>query len=143
DSVYFGSSSDDKVYCLDSKTGEERWAYYTDGPVRLAPTLNNGKVYVGSDDGNAYCLSAKDGSLIWKYQAAPENYRLSGNGRVVSKWPVRTGVLIRDGIAYFGAGLFKWEGVYLCALDAETGEEIWKNKVENLTPQGYLLASPE
>ncbi|MCB9770576.1 MAG: PQQ-binding-like beta-propeller repeat protein [Candidatus Omnitrophica bacterium] len=143
DSVYFGSSSDDKVYCLDSKTGEERWAYYTDGPVRLAPTLNNGKVYVGSDDGNAYCLSAKDGSLIWKYQAAPENYRLSGNGRVVSKWPVRTGVLIRDGIAYFGAGLFKWEGVYLCALDAETGKEIWKNKVENLTPQGYLLASPE
>ncbi len=143
DSLYFGSSSDDKIYCLDSKTGKERWVYYTDGPVRLAPTLDDGRVYVGSDDGHAYCLSADDGSLVWKYKAAPEEYYLSGNGRVVSKWPIRTGVLIRDGVAYFGSGLFKWEGVYLCALEAETGKEIWKNKVENLTPQGYLLASQE
>lgn len=142
-SLYFGSSADDKIYCLDAETGTERWSFFTDGPVRLAPTLDNGKVYVGSDDGKVYCLSAPDGSLVWKYNAAPEDYFIAGNGRVVSKWPVRTGVLIRDGIAYFGSGLFKWEGVYLCALDAANGNEIWKNKVDNLTPQGYLLASRE
>lgn len=142
-SVYFGSSSDDKIHCIDAETGTERWVYYTEGPVRLAPTLDGGRVYAGSDDGWVYCLDASDGSLVWKHQAAPAIHLLAGNGRVVSKHPVRTGVLVYDGTAYFGSGLFKWEGVYLTALDAETGEVVWKNRVENLTPQGYLLASAE
>ena len=34
--LFFGSSADDKVYALDAKTGEERWSFFTGGPVRLA-----------------------------------------------------------------------------------------------------------
>jgi len=37
ESVYFGSSADHHVYCLDASTGEVRWTRVTDGPVRLAP----------------------------------------------------------------------------------------------------------
>lgn len=56
--VYFGSSAEDKVYCLDAATGAVRWATFTGEPVRLAPTVWQGNVYVGSDDGHVYCLSA-------------------------------------------------------------------------------------
>jgi len=140
DSVYFSSSADDKVYCLDASTGRERWGFFTEGPVRLAPTVWNGKVYFGSDDGYVYCLKAKDGELIWRYKAAPEERRIPGNGRIISAWPVRSGVLVDDGIAYFCAGLFPSEKVYLCALDARDGREIWKN-TPALSPQGYILAS--
>lgn len=142
-SVFFGSSVDDKVYCLDSNTGELRWTFFTDGPVRLAPTFADGNLYVGSDDGNVYCLDSKTGGLIWKYQAAPEDLVVPGNGRVVSIWPIRSGVLVDGGIAYFTAGLFSFEGAYVCALEAESGKEIWKRKIPNLTPQGYLLASKD
>ena len=42
--LYYGSSADDKVYCLAAATGKERWTYFTEGPVRLAPTIAEGRV---------------------------------------------------------------------------------------------------
>ena len=66
-------------------------------------------------------------------------------------WPVRTGILVDGGVAYFGAGIFPHENVYMCAVDAVDGHVIWRNDNishreagrEDLSPQGYLLASPE
>ena len=39
--VYFGSSSDDQVRSLNLQTGELNWTFFTEGPVRLAPTLDS------------------------------------------------------------------------------------------------------
>ena len=140
-SVVFGSSADDKVYCLDAATGRERWTFFTEGPVRLAPTLDAGRVFVGSDDGFVYCLRLSDGHVVWKHRPGRDGTRIPGNGRVISPWPIRTGVLVLDGLAYCGAGMFPSEGVYLCALDAATGAERWKVVNHDLPAQGYLLAS--
>jgi outer membrane protein assembly factor BamB len=159
-SLYFASSADDQVYALNAETGATRWSFFTGGPVRLAPSIWEGKVYVGSDDGCVYCLDAADGSLAWKYEAAPDSRWIPGNERLISVCPVRTGVLVADGVAYLGAGLFPLEGVYLCALDARSGAEVWKRQPDPeafigrftsqrssrrfaLSPQGYLLASQE
>ncbi len=139
--VYYGSSSDDAVHCISAADGLERWRFYTEGPVRLAPSVQDGKVFAGSDDGWVYCLSAKSGALVWKYRAGPGERRIPGNGRMISVWPVRSSVVVEGGIAYFAAGLFPRCGVYLCALEAETGRELWKNPVE-ISAQGYLMASP-
>ncbi|MAF11292.1 hypothetical protein CMK11_12645 [Candidatus Poribacteria bacterium] len=141
ESVFFGSSVDDKVYCLDAATGDERWSVFTEGPVRLAPSVHDGKVYIGSDDGYVYCLDADDGSEVWKHRPGPSDRRVPGNGRMISLWPIRTGVVIVDDIAYCCAGVLPSETVYLCAMDAATGEELWKNPIEGLTAQGYMLAS--
>ena len=54
--VFFGSSADNKVYCLDAASGRVRWTKITGGPVRLGAALAGGRVYVGSDDGYVYCL---------------------------------------------------------------------------------------
>ena len=81
------------MYCLDAATGKVRWRFFTEGPVRLAPAVSDGKVYVGSDDGWVYCLDADDGRLVWKYRVDPESNLIPGNGRVISSSPVRTGPL--------------------------------------------------
>ena len=88
-SVFYGSSADDSLVCLDAKTGQVQWRFFTAGPVRLAPTLCNGKLYAGSDDGNVYCLDASSGREVWRFRAAPGNRLCIGNGRVISAWPVR------------------------------------------------------
>jgi len=141
DAVYFASSSDDKVYCLDAGDGSLRWQFFTEGPVRLAPTVSEGRVYIGSDDGSVYCLDAKTGALIWKQFLGPRDRRVPGNGRLASLWAVRTGVVLFDGVAYCCGGVFPSERVYVCALDATTGENLWKTPLDDYPAQGYLLAS--
>ncbi len=141
DAVYFAASADDQVYCLDAASGETRWTFFTEGPVRLAPTVVEGRVYFSSDDGYAYCISADAGKLIWKYSPASMDRRIPGNGRVISYAPARTGVLVDGGTAYFMAGLFAPDQVYQCALDAVTGEVRLQSAPAELSPQGYLLAS--
>ena len=149
--VYFGSSIDHQVRCVDAKTGEQLWTFFTDAPVRLAPTVADGHVFVGSDDGYAYCLEAGTGKLVWKMRLGPADEQIIARGEMISRWPIRTSVLVDDGVAYFGAGIFPHENVYMCAVKADTGEVIWRNDNishqdagrNDLTPQGYLLATDE
>jgi hypothetical protein len=139
--LYYGSSADDKIYCLDAATGEQRWTFFTEGPVRLAPTIAEGRVFVGSDDGQAYCLDAKSGKLIWKTQLGPRDYRIPGNSRIISRWPLRTGIVVIGDLAYCAAGMFPSEGVLITAIEADTGKIKWQQKQTDLPAQGYMLAS--
>ena len=139
--LYYGSSADDKIYCLDAATGEQRWTFFTEGPVRLAPTIAEGRVFVGSDDGHAYCLDAKSGKLIWKTQLGPRDYRIPGNSRIISRWPLRTGIIVIGDLAYCAAGMFPSEGVLITAIEADTGKIKWQQKQTDLPAQGYMLAS--
>lgn len=135
--VFFGSSSDDKLYCLDLRSGETLWEFYTEGPVRLAPTVAGDRVLFGSDDGCVYCVAAATGELIWKHRAVAEDRRIPGNERMISVWPVRTGVLVEDGTAFFCAGLFPEQGVFQIGVDVETGERLGEAKL-GISAQGYL-----
>ncbi len=125
--VYFGSTSDDTVRALDLATGKTRWEITVGGPVRIPPQAAGGRVYFGSDDGHAYCVDAESGELIWEFNGAPHAEMCIGNRRMISRWPVRTGVLVEDGVAYFAAGIWATEGVFVYAVDADSGAEIWCN----------------
>lgn len=144
-SVYFGSSVDDSVHCLDAASGKEKWSYTTDGPVRIAPAYVDGRLYFGSDDGRAYCLRAEDGRLVWRHRPVPAGRRILNNGRLISPWPCRTGVLVAGDTAYFGAGMLPWKESYLCAVDARTGKPEGPGRYvrpqSGVTMEGALLAS--
>jgi outer membrane protein assembly factor BamB len=145
--VYFGSSADGKLYCLDAESGKPLWTKRTGGPVRLAPSIADGRVYFGSDDGYAYCLDAGSGAVVWRFHAAPADKRVLGNGSMISRWPLRAGVLVDGGVAYLACGIFPAEGVFFYALNAKTGSVLWRNDSAGeepqsaVSPQGYLLAS--
>src|SRR5688572_13047689 len=62
--IYFGSAVDHQVRCLDAASGQAVWRFFTGGPVRLAPTVHQGRVYFGSDDGHVYCLEAASGHEV-------------------------------------------------------------------------------
>ena len=125
--VFFASSSDCTVYALDAETGREKWTYITDGPVRFAPAVWRDRLFVVSDDGYLYCLAAGNGELIWAKRGGPNHEMVLGNDRLISRWPARGGPVVKDGVVYFGAGLWPSEGIYLYAIDASTGETLWAN----------------
>jgi len=139
--LFYGDSAGDAVVCLAATSGAELWRFPTEGPVRLAPALWSDRVYAACDDGWLYCLQAATGDLLWRYRAGPDATRLPGNQRLISAWPVRCGICIEQGTVYFGAGVFPTAGTYLCALDAHSGKERWK-QTTGCVPQGFLLLSP-
>jgi len=54
-------------------------------------------------------LDARAGTLVWKFRGAPPDRpdrRQIGNGHLVSFWPVAGRARDRDGVVYFGAGLW-------------------------------------
>ncbi|MCP3860037.1 MAG: PQQ-like beta-propeller repeat protein, partial [Phycisphaeraceae bacterium] len=125
--LFVASNADDQLRALDAATGEELWTFFADGPIRFAPAVASAEVYFGSDDGYVYCLDAASGVLVWKTLAAPSYDRVMGNGRMISRWPVRGGVAVRDGEVYAAAGFWATDKVYLLALDAKTGQILWRN----------------
>ncbi len=125
--LYMGFNDQDKVIALDSRSGKELWSYYADAPVRLPITFNNNRIYFTSDDGHLYCISASKGELIWKFRGGPANRKMLGNKRLISTWPARGGVVIDEDIAYFAASIWPSMGTFIYALDAGSGEVIWKN----------------
>ena len=93
-----------------------KWAFAFDGDVSAfsQPTVLDGNVFVGSAAGLVHAMRADTGCLTWTFQA---------NG------PVRAAILAaRDGnrtVLLFG-DMTGW----FYALNAETGQQIWKVQVD-------------
>ncbi len=147
DQIYFASSADDSVYSLSAVDGTVRWVHTVDAPVRMPPCVNEGRLYFGSDGGQVYCLKAADGSLIWTHTAPDRTPLILNNGRLISRRPCRTGVLVENGTAYFGYALLPWEDATLCAVEAATGQVIGEGRFEtnigHETLEGPLAASEQ
>ena len=144
DMLYFGSSVTDSVHCLDVRTGQQKWFFTTEGPVRYPPSYDDGKLYFGSDDGNAYCIDAIDGSFVWKYSPSEDTRLIGNNGSLIPMWPVRTGTAVLDGKVYFAASLVNWQSSYLCSLNAQTGSDTGTGHYRvsgGVTPMGAIMAS--
>ncbi|MEQ8851197.1 PQQ-binding-like beta-propeller repeat protein [Gimesia sp.] len=158
DRILLGSPLDGNLSAFDANTGDVLWRYETNGPIRFAPVVVEDNVLFGSDDGYLYCLNLPDGKLRWKITGAPETHPRRwhlGNDRLISYWPVRGAPVVKDGVAFFGAGIWPSMGTYLSAVDIETGKRKWINQriqfLKNvridhnylqeagLSPQGYCL----
>jgi polyvinyl alcohol dehydrogenase (cytochrome) len=95
---------------------ELKWAYGFSGDVTAfaAPTIVDGHVFVGSAGGLVQALSADSGCLKWTFQATG---------------PVRAAPLVVPGDGRRLLLLGDLTGWYY-ALDAETGELVWKTQIE-------------
>lgn len=126
--LFVPSARTDGVTAFDTRTGEEKWTFFTDGPVRFAPAAWDNRVYLTSDDGCLYCLKAETGSLLWKFRGGPSDRRILGNERLISTWPARGAPVLADGIVYFASGIWPFMGIFMHALDARTGAVVWTNE---------------
>ena len=159
DQIFVPSNVTDSVTAYGIQDGREQWRFYADGPVRLAPAAWKGRVYFVSDDGYLYCVRAESGELVWRFRGGPSDHRLLGNERIINLWAARGGPVLKEGEVYFGAGLWPLHGIFIYALDAQSGEVIWVNDTTSsdyvklphggatgyggIAPQGYLAASED
>ena len=122
--VFIGSNAH-RVWCLDAKSGAVDWTYVTDGAVTVTPTVHDGRLLFGSYDGWVYCLNAGSGKLCWRFRAAPERRKVVIFDKLSSGWPVESGVLVKDGVAFAAAGWYGNDGMHYYGLRPATGEVVW------------------
>ncbi len=140
-SIFLPSMVTDSVTAFDIRSGARRWKYFTGGPVRFAPVAWNGRVYFVSDDGHLSCVDASEGKLLWRCRGLPPDRtdrKVLGNDRLISLWAARGGPVLRDGVIYFAAGVWPFEGVFVHALDAKTGKLLWSNRTSDAIPRALL-----
>jgi polyvinyl alcohol dehydrogenase (cytochrome) len=95
-----------------------KWAFGFPGASAVygQPTVVSGRVFVGADTGYVYSLDQIRGCVHWSFQAQ------AGVRSAVTVGPVGTSARLA---AYFG----DMKG-HVYAVDANTGEQIWKVSVE-------------
>ena len=98
-----------------------KWAFAYDGATsaRVQPALAGGKLFAGSDNGELHALDPKTGCTYWTYRAE------FGIRSALSVWPYRSGNATRYAV-FFGD---QKANVY--AVDAVTGQLVWKRKADD------------
>lgn len=115
DFIYVGTSFG-HVLALDAKTGKQVWDQDLINPIRIAPTVNDGKVFIINIANETHALDAKSGSPLWDHSGLPESTGILG-GAVP---PIDSGLIL----APYSSG-------EIYALDVQTGQPKWS---ETLTP---------
>lgn len=107
-----------RLSAFDLKTGKVLWSAegrkYSSNADLLAV---NGRVFLVSDDGKVRAFEAATGKVVWEHAFSPEDGRCP------------TSPALADGVLYFGGGeqqYSKSQGVFLWALEAATGKELWR-----------------
>lgn len=116
--VYFGSS-DGNLYAVNTKNGELKWKFKTNGIIHTSPALYQGTVYFGSWDTYLYAVDTRTGKEKWKFKTReqPDMHVLEG---------IQASPAIADSIVYFGA-----RDGFFYALNAKTGSMVWNFSADN------------
>lgn len=128
-----------------------RWRYDVDGIVRTALTAVDEAIYAGDDEGYLHAIDATDGTRRWRIDVTDRRLGASavaidenvytGHHELVAvaaddgseRWSVDgvSGVItppaVVDGVVYVGSH----GGSEVAALDAHTGDELWRTDVED------------
>jgi outer membrane protein assembly factor BamB len=121
DGRLFVGSADGVLYALDSASGELVWRFETVGAgldseawgfdrktIQGTPAVVDGRVYFGARDGHAYAVDARSGEQLWRTEERMPWYIASP--------------AVADGVLYLGSS----DGLFVNALDAATGRELWR-----------------
>jgi alcohol dehydrogenase (cytochrome c) len=125
DGVMFITTPFNQVIAIDAKSGDLLWRYRHTMPadIRMGHPTNRGvalygdKVYTATSDARVVALDAKTGAVVWN--KAVENYN---NGYYMTIAPLAARGRIMVGVSGGERGI---RG-FVVALDANTGEQIWK-----------------
>ncbi|MGE5516980.1 MAG: PQQ-binding-like beta-propeller repeat protein [Bacteroidota bacterium] len=110
----FVSTGFAQVVSLDAKTGKVLWRQTLSGPMRGAPTVRGGRVFVITVDNQTHCLSAEDGSVQWTHQGISE-----GASLLAGTSPAVDGNVVV--VPYSSGELF--------ALRVDNGTVLWQDQL--------------
>ena len=108
-----------EVVALNGQSGEETWRRRIGLPIRAAPTVSGGRVFVVSHDNQLQALSTVNGELVWSHAGIAEDAGLLGGASPA----VEAGIVIAP---YSSGELF--------ALRVDNGRVAWSDTLSRSAP---------
>lgn len=113
------------VYALDMASGEEFWTHELTYPVYNAASSSDDLLFIPTTRGKLIVLDIATGDLVWDYTEPDSTIRFTSPA-----YAPETGMLVFGGTD----GMIR-------ALDAGSGEEIWRTLVHGATIAAPLLSA--
>jgi outer membrane protein assembly factor BamB len=145
------------VSCYDADSGQLLWHYAIPGlhfhllggtGPRATPAIFEGRVYAQSAVSDLVCLDMRTGELIWSFDMLKATKSTQADFEASVAWGRSASPVIVEGkvIAALG-GAANAKPQSLIALDAKTGEEVWRaggGQISYSTPVvARLLGQPQ
>ena len=121
--VLYVSTGYGEVVAFDPASGDELWRGRVGVPLRGAPTISNGRLFVITYDNQLFSLDARNGQVLWNYVGIVENAGLIGSAS-----PAADGDIV---VAPFSSG-------ELVALRADSGRVVWAETLSRTGPATAL-----
>jgi outer membrane protein assembly factor BamB len=99
-----------EVVALNTTSGKQVWRTKVSGPVRAAPSILNGRVFVVTKDNQLYTLRTKNGETLWTHSGFEEHVGLMGSATPAAKHDIVV-------VPYSSGELY--------ALRVENGQKVW------------------
>jgi polyvinyl alcohol dehydrogenase (cytochrome) len=132
DNHRFASAERGGLTAADLSALELKWAFGFPGvnSMRAQPVVVGGRLFVGSEAGDVFALDARTGCTLWSFAAG------AGIRAAISVGPYRRGDGEQGLAVYFADQLAN-----AFAVDADTGEELWRVRVDE-HPYAAATGSP-
>jgi outer membrane protein assembly factor BamB len=129
----YATTSFGEILSLNPKDGAILWRANVMSPIRSAPTVKDGRVFVVTINNETHAFDAKAGTPIWVHAGIVEQAALLGTANPA----VIDNVVI---VAYSSGEI--------CALQAENGHELWVElltsavRIDTVTSIPHIRARP-
>lgn len=121
--------ADGSIASTDLDSLELRWAYGFAGAGSVVgnPVIHNDALYIGVDSGEVHALDVRSGCTYWVFTSPSGGVRTApALAQVNGRW-----------LLWFGS-----RGAEVFAVDARTGQQVWRTKVDT-HPAAILTGSPQ
>ncbi len=112
-----------EVFCLDAASGKVVWRLKIGVPIRAAPTVSGGRVFVLTYDNQLFALAADRAETLWTHSGIVESAGLLGSGSPAAA----SGIVVAP---YSSGEVF--------ALAVESGRVVWFDTLSYQRPTGGL-----
>lgn len=114
--VLYVSTGFADVVSLDAETGKERWRKRMSGPMRAAPAVADGRVFVVTIDNQLFALNGETGERLWSHAGISEIAGLLGGASPA----IAAGTVV---VPYSSGEIF--------SLRVENGRPLWSDNLSS------------
>ncbi len=133
DDTIFVSSPYAEILALEAETGVIKWRVLVNSPVRTAPTVKDGRVFIVTINNELEVFDSKTGTSLWSHAGMMESAGLLGGGSP----SVDGGVVV---VPYSSGEVY--------ALRVENGYQLWSDslasfkRIDSVSSLPHIKARP-